>query len=292
MLLTVFTPTYNRATIIENLYKSLQRQTCKDFEWVVVDDGSSDGTEELFTIWQQESSFLVKYIKQENGGKHRAINRGVKEAQGELFFIVDSDDYLADDAIEKIFIHYNKIKENKDFAGVCGLRCYPDGQRIGGECDFGIIDCNSLDFRYKYKVQGDMAEVIRTDVMREFPIPEFDGEKFCPEALFFYRIAQKYKLRFFYEKIYICDYLPDGLTAQITKIRMQSSRASMIFYAEQTHYKIPMAQKIKAAINYWRFSFCSSIGVTERIHQVSLFWIVFLPLGYILHQIDSNKIKL
>ena len=101
-MITVFTPTYNRAYIIENLYKSLQRQTFKDFEWLVIDDGSTDNTEELFASWTNEISFPVRYIKQQNGGKHRAINRGVKEANGELFFIVDCDDYLREDAVETI----------------------------------------------------------------------------------------------------------------------------------------------------------------------------------------------
>ena len=99
--ITVFTPTYNRAYILENLYRSLQRQTCKTFEWLVVDDGSADNTKELFERWQQEDNFFpIRYVKQENGGKCRAINQGLKLADGELFFTVDSDDYLTDDALE------------------------------------------------------------------------------------------------------------------------------------------------------------------------------------------------
>ena len=101
--ITVFTPTYNRAYIIEDLYRSLQRQTYTDFEWLVVDDGSADNTQELFAAWQQEENpFPIRYYKQENGGKCRAINRGLEMAEGELFFTVDSDDYLTDDALEKV----------------------------------------------------------------------------------------------------------------------------------------------------------------------------------------------
>ena len=291
-MITVFTPTYNRAYIISNLYRSLLRQTDKEFEWIIVDDGSSDNTWTMVNTWVGDGHIKIRTFRQDNGGKYRAINRGVKEAEGELFFIVDSDDYLADDAIEKIQLVYNGIRNDNAFAGVCGLRCYPDGSRIGGECDFGIIDCSSLDFRYKHKIKGDMAEVIRTVVMREYPIPEFDGELFCPEAVFFNRIAKKYKLRYFYEKIYICQYLSDGLTAKITKLRMSSPRASMTCYSELAHCKIPITQKIKAAINYWRFSFCSSISFAECFRLIGYNWLLLAPFGYAFHIIDKSRCKI
>lgn len=291
-MLTVFTPTYNRGYIIDNLYKSLQRQTCKNFEWLVIDDGSTDDTSSLFASWQEEQGFCVRYIRQENGGKHRAINRGAKEARGELFFIVDSDDYLADNAVERIIEHYDDIKAKDDFAGVCGLKCYPDGERVGGDCNFGVLDCNSLELRYKYKVVGDMAEILCTDILRQYPFPEIEGELFCPEAVLFNRIAQKYKLRYFYENVYVCDYLSDGLTAKITRIRMQSPVSAMICYSELAHCKIPLVQKIKATINYWRFSFCSHTSFFDRIRTIGICWLLLLPIGYVFHLIDKSRCKL
>ena len=256
MTITVFTPTYNRAYILPKLYESLKNQTCKDFEWLIVDDGSTDETENVVRPWLSEVSFPIRYIKQVNGGKHRAINRGVKEAKGDLFFIVDSDDSLSNEAIQRVINQYTPIKKDMSFGGVCGLRAYHNGERIGGECDFGILDCTSLDFRFKYHMKGDMAEVIRTSVFKEFPFPEVEGEKFCPEALVFNRIATKYKLRYFYEKVYLCEYLEDGLTASIVKIRMKSPQTSSMYYSELFHMPISFIQKIKAAINYWRFAYC------------------------------------
>lgn len=290
MFLTIFTPTYNRAYIIENLYRSLQRQTCKDFEWFVIDDGSTDKTEGLFREWSKETNFPVRYIKQQNGGKHRAINRGIKEAKGELFFIVDSDDYLADDAIDRIYYHYSTIKGDNDYCGVCGLRCYPDGTKVGGGDDFGILDCSSIEFRYKYKVKGDMAEVLRTEVLRQYPFPEIKGEKFCPEAVIFNRVAQRYKLRYFYENIYVCDYLPDGLTAKITRIRMQSPVSAMICYSDLAGFKVPITQKIKAAVNFWRFSFCSNEAFGSKLKRVGTQWIFALPVGYMMHLKDKKQL--
>lgn len=120
--ITVFTPTYNRGYIIEKLYRSLQRQTFQDFEWVVMDDGSTDNTEEIFESWMQEDNrFPIRYYKQENGGKCRAINRGLDLAKGELFFIMDSDDYLTDNALERIVYWESTIAGQQNYAGVVGL---------------------------------------------------------------------------------------------------------------------------------------------------------------------------
>lgn len=283
-MITIFTPTYNRAYRLPDLYKSLQAQTCKDFEWLVVDDGSTDNTSELFGQWQAEyNSFPIRYFKQPNGGKHRAVNRGVKEAKGELFYIVDSDDVLPSKSIEIIIQYYNQIKDNTQFAGVCGLKAHFNGERVGDGENFGTLDCNSLEFRYKYKQKGDMGEVIKTDVYREFPFPEINGEKFCPEALVFNRIATKYKLRYFYKKVYMCEYLDDGLTASIVKVRMKSPQTSTMYYSELFHMSISFVQKIKAAINYWRFAYC--MDNTKPKYPIGWGWI-FKPLGYLYHKKD------
>ena len=281
MLVTVFTPTYNRAYRLSDLYHSLQKQTCKDFEWLVIDDGSTDDTSELFEKWKDEKSFSIRYIKQSNGGKHRAVNHGVKEANGELFYIVDSDDILPPGAIQRIINQYLPIKNDVSFGGICGLKAFYNGEKVGGECNFGTLDCTSLDFRYKYQIKGDMAEVIRTSVFKEFPFPEIEGERFCPEALVFNRIATKYKLRYFYEKVYLCEYLEDGLTASIVKIRMKSPQTSTMFYSELFNMPIPLAQKIKAAINYWRFAYC--LDNNKPKYPIGWGWIC-RPLGYLYHK--------
>lgn len=286
-MITVFTPTYNRAYRLPDLYHSLQKQTSEDFEWLVVDDGSTDNTSELFEKWQaEENIFQIRYFKQTNGGKHRAINHGVREAKGELFFIVDSDDTLSPNAIQIISDQYLTIKDDVSFAGVCGLRAYHNGERIGGECDLGILCCSSLDFRYKYRMKGDMAEVIRTSVFKEFPFPEIEDERFCPEALIFNRIAKKYKLRYFYEKIYLCEYLEDGLSASIVKIRMRSPQTSTMYYSELFNMPIPFIQKIKAAINYWRFVYC--MDEPKNKYPIGWGWIC-KPLGFLYHIVDKKK---
>ena len=286
MLITVFTPAYNRAHLLSKAYESLCRQTFRDFEWVIVDDGSTDDTESVVNsqFIMHNSQFPVRYYYQENGGKHRAINRGVKEAKGELFLILDSDDTLPPNSLELINYYYQQIKEDAAFGGVCGYMAHHDGTMIGHGCNIPILDANSLELRYKYHVQGDMLEVFRTSVMREIPFPDIVGEKFVPEDLVWNRIAQKYKLRVFHEVVYYRDYLEGGLTDKIVKIRMTSPVASMMCYQELNSYDVPFAQKAKAAINYWRFRMCSKHQV--RIPKLPWWWNWTMPIGAMMHQRD------
>lgn len=286
-MVTIFTPAYNRAPLFQRLYDSLESQTCRDFEWVIVDDGSSDDTCDVVAEIKARASFPVRYFYQENGGKHRAINRGVREACGELFFIVDNDDVLVSNAIERVCYHFSAVRDDRSFAGVCGLKAFFNGDRVGGEQNFGILDCNAIDFRYKYGIKGDMAEVFRTDILKKYPFPEIDNERFCPEAVVFNRIALKYKLRYFYEKIYLCEYLPDGLTAKIVKIRMNSPIASMMCYRELCSMPVPLAVKMRAAINYWRFALCGEGSRVEYMKGMTRF-LLFAPLGALLHINDKR----
>lgn len=227
MRITVFTPTYNRGYIIETLYRSLQRQSFKDFEWIVVDDGSTDNTERLLREFQQEKNeFQILYQKTENGGKHRAINLGLKLANGELFFIVDSDDYLTDNALDIIDRMERSIpsSERDGFAGVCGQRGYADQREVGRSFEGEILDITMLE-RPQYGISGDKSEVFYTEVLRKYPFPEFVGERFVTECVVWDKIAYDgFKLRFFNQIIYICDYLPDGLTAHSNELFLKNPK--------------------------------------------------------------------
>lgn len=211
--ITVFTPTYNRKDLIDRLYQSLLQQTQKNFEWLVVDDGSSDDTENFFVkLSSMEHPFPIRYIKQNNGGKHRAINNGVNNALGELFFIVDSDDYLTENAIEKINQWITTLDNSHKWAGISGLRGFSKNSVVGQHSDFSYIDAKNNE-RRKYNLLGDKAEVYFTDVLKQHPFPEIPGENFISEEIVWNAIARDgYYLRWFNEIIYICDYLEGGLT--------------------------------------------------------------------------------
>ena len=284
--ITVFTPTYNRAALLSRLYESLCEQQFDDFEWVVVDDGSTDNTLAVINRYKAEARFPIRYFRQPNGGKHRAINRGIDEANGELFFIADSDDCLAPSALKNVMAVYEPIASDMRFAGVAGLDESFDGVIIGTPLPSDVIDCNAIDIRLKYHVTGDMKEVFRTSVLREFRFPEFEGERFCPEALVWNRIAQKYMLRYFNKAIYRAAYLPDGLTRRIVRIRMESPMASTTHYSELNGYAVPMLQKLKAAINYWRFWYC--VDDKSAAPRLPKAWQWVKPLGWLLHRRDGS----
>ena len=289
MFIIVFTPTYNRAELLPRLFDSLCAQTRKGFEWLIVDDGSTDDTQEVVETFKNcdFAGFPIRYIKKENGGKHTAINLGVQEAQGELFFIADSDDTLPPDSIATVVKHYIPIQNNNCFAGICGYMKHSNGNFIGHP--LLDIDATSIEMRGKYNIKGDMMEVFKTTVLKEFPFPEISNERFCPEALVWNRIAQKYKLRIFAKAIYCRDYLEGGLTDNIVRIRMISPIATMMTYAEMTEYKgVLLKNKIRAAINYWRFWFCKKPGSTAP--HISAKWLWAMPLGWLMHMRDLKNI--
>ena len=288
-MITVLTPTYNRASLLINLYQSLIKQDFGDFEWVIVDDGSVDATTDIVGQFIQERQIVITYIKQANGGKHRALNRGVKEAKGELVLIVDSDDSLPINSLSIIYSHYLDIKDNSSIGGVCGLMAHHDGTIIGERKICSSMNLSSIEMRYKYGFVGDVCEVFKTDVLREFPFPEIENEKFCPEALVWNRIATKYKLHYFNEVIYYRDYLDDGLTSKIVRIRMNSPIASMMCYAELNQLDIPFKDKIKAAVNYWRFRLCYS--GSKSYPSLPGLWNAVAPLGWLMHLNDIRVNK-
>lgn len=257
MKITVFTPTYNRGYVLERLYRSIQRQSFRDFEWIVVDDGSTDNTEELVTAWMKESNdFDILFFKKENGGKCRAINFGLDHARGELFFTVDSDDYLTDDALEKVVYWESTIAGKPGYCGVAGNRGIsptetPNRPFVNEYRDaysweqFPDVSSDPLD--------GERADVYYTEIFRKFKYPEFAGEKYLIPCVAHLRMADAgYKIRFFPDIIWICKYLEDGLTMQ-GNMRFIKNPAghglSIREKAEFLHY--PLKEKMKMWYTYY-----------------------------------------
>lgn len=301
-MITICTPTYNRGHLLKRLYQSFCKQKYKDFEWVIVDDGSTDATENVVSSLVLEHNnvqdgFPIRYFKKVNGGKHTAINTGVKYAEGELFFIADSDDLLPEDSLLIVYEEWSKIKHDESFLGICGIDADMNGKIIGSGLPKDYIDCHAWNLSPVYNVTGDLKEVFRTEVLRQFPFPEIKGEKFCPEILVWFRMARNYKMRFFNRVIYIADYQLNGITSSITRLRMNSPIGSMLTYSELVHYPIPFKDKLRNAINYWRFRFClttknkTSVSLNEvDIPEISRRWYFLAPIGYLMHLKDKRNI--
>jgi len=233
--ITVFTPTYNRAYIIENLYRSLQRQKYTDFEWLVVDDGSKDDTQALFQrLCGEENSFPIHYVRQENGGKCRAINRALQEARGELFFTMDSDDFLTDDALEKVAAMEARLPKDGKFCGFAAEGTAPDAPVTEKSVET-YMDGTAFDL-YGEK-EGEHAFVFYTDIHRKYPYPEFPGEKFMTEAVTWNRMAwDGYKMRFYDDIIWKWEYKPDGLTSSGYQIFLDNPQGTALFFREKAVY--------------------------------------------------------
>lgn len=306
-MITVFTPTYNRGNLLNRLYQSLCKQNYKEFEWIIVDDGSLDDTSSIVNIIQDKhpyGDFSILYYKKENGGKHTAVNTGVQKAHGDLFFIADSDDILPPNALQTVAGVWEQTKYDNSIGGICGFDGdINDGSLIGtgfpkevhllnielsNHINIGYIDATTRDVRFKLKVDGDMKEVFRTSVLREFPFPEIKGERFCPEVLVWNRIASKYKLRHINKIIYLVEYQQDGITSAITRSRMNSPIASSMTYAEMLDYDISLKWKIRSAINYWRFRYCIK-NKALKAPDVKWYWRLFQIIGLLMHLKDNRE---
>ncbi len=194
---TVMTPTFNHAHTLERAYESLKAQTLHEFEWLIVDDGSTDETEALVRTWQNEADFPIRYIWQENGGQHSTINRAVPEATGQLFIILDSDDEYMPEALERLKYHWDSIPvpEREKFEAVAALVQDSDGKILGSRFPHDPTDSDPLEIRHKYKVSGEKLGFHRMDILRKFSFPIFEGENHLPKSLVWNRIGVKYKTR-------------------------------------------------------------------------------------------------
>lgn len=266
---TLFTPTYNRAYILDTLYRSVQRQTFRNFEWIIMDDGSSDNTEELVQGWMEDGNdFPIRFYKVPNGGKCRAINKGLDLADGELFFIMDSDDYLTDNALETVVRWEATIAGKPGYCGVAGNRGSSPTetpntrlwQMYGEGCQY--IDeyafCRYSDYTDKV-IDGERAGVWYTEIHRKYKYPEYEGENFLTPCITWNRMANDgYKIRIFDDIIWICEYLPDGLTMQGSMRFIKNPAGHGVFLREKARFlNDPLKKKLKMWYTFYcDHSFC------------------------------------
>lgn len=247
--LTVFTPAYNRAHTLPRTYQSLCRQTCKDFEWLIVDDGSSDNTRELIEGWIKENIIPIRYIYQKNQGMHGAHNTAYRNIKTELNTCIDSDDYMPDDAVEKI-ISFWEEKGSDKYAGIIGLDSDIEGKLIGTTFPQNMVSTTLGDF-YARGGRGDKKLVYRTDVIKKYPeYPIFEGEKYVSLGYKYQLIDQDYELLILNEVLVNVEYQPDGSSMNmfrqyirnpkgfsfIRKTSMQLAPTSKRRFVEAIHY--------------------------------------------------------
>lgn len=284
-MITIFTPAYNRAHTLPKLFDSLVKQTSKDFEWLIVDDGSSDNTLELITNYQlQITSFPIRYFKQENGGKHTAINRGLKEAKGELFFIVDSDDYLTPDAMVTIQNDWEGVRD-KNLCGISYLRGYSQDKVIGDQHPIDGEIANFVEMRYNRGIAGDKAEVWVTEIMKQFPYPKYEGERFFGESWNFIQQSEEHDMLWRNKIVYLCEYLEGGLTQSGRSLRIRCPRGGRDMSLIAMEPKFSMKVRLKNAMLYIAYCFFAKMSMKDifdvKQWRLTLF---MLPVGWALYR--------
>lgn len=214
--ITVFTPTYNRGYILGKCYESLNRQTCKDFEWLIIDDGSTDNTRELVESWmERENGYPIRYIYKENGGLHTGYNTAIANMETALSICIDSDDAMPDDGIERI-LNIWKMVEDHDVAGLVGLDYDQNGQLIGKLLpEMAAINAATL---LCVPGMGDKKYVMRNDLLRQIgPMPVFEGERNFNPHYFVIKLSEQYRFKPVNQCFCLVEYQPDGMTANIWK---------------------------------------------------------------------------
>ena len=234
-LFTVFTPTHNRAHTIKRVFDSLCAQTLRDFEWLVVDDGSTDNTAELIAGWAKVADFPIRYFRQDHCGKHIAHNLAVREARGKFFWSLDSDDACLPRALEIIAGHWESIpaSERSSFVAVCGLCCDQKGKIIGDIFPSSPFDSTLREKRYIHRLRGEKAGAILTTVVRQYPFPEIAGTYFIPEGLVWLNISKTYKIRYVNEVLRVYFVNDHATGATLTQRRALSENA-----VGRLHYNI------------------------------------------------------
>ncbi|MDD6076545.1 MAG: glycosyltransferase family A protein [Bacteroidales bacterium] len=288
--LTVFTPTYNRANLLGRGYEALKRQTLKDFEWLIIDDGSSDNTKEVVQSWIDANELPIRYVYKENGGLHTSYNTAIDHIETELCVCVDSDDYMPDDAVEKI-VKLWKEKGSKTVAGILGLDFFLDNSPIGGYFQEGIESLHIVEMAPKYNHHGDVKVVHRTELLKEVaPMPVFEGEKNFNPIYLFYKIDMRYPLILLNDNLCYVEYQPDGMTFNIYNQYVNSPRSfSELRKLIMTHPLAPMSIKFRNAIHYVSSQIMIRNKRWLRESPMKLLTLLAVPLGLVVYFYIKHK---
>jgi glycosyltransferase involved in cell wall biosynthesis len=283
-LITVLTPTYNRAALLARLHRSLCGQTFSDFEWLIVDDGSTDGTGSAVPqLTGKTPNFGVRYLRKENGGKHTAMNLGVREARGTFCAVLDSDDWYAPQCLERLKFHWDSIRDPRRFAEVQGLCATADGSVIGSPFPQPVFDSDYYELAETLRVSGDRVGMIRTDVLRAHPFPEQFGNVYVPEGIVWNRIARKYRMRGVNEVLGFKEYLEGGLTSTSGPRHVAQAGPRLLYVEELLGMRrpLPPGPRFRAYANLTRYGLNYGRGVIREARRAPSLglWALALPAG-------------
>lgn len=248
MMLTLFTPAYNREATLPRLYESLLRQTCFDFEWLIIDDGSSDDTSRLVHNFTGEGKFPVRYVYKENGGKHTAHNLALEEAEGEWFLCVDSDDTLAPGAVEMV------LKTAREQSGINGIISYKTdllGNRLSDPFPEGVKRAKLYELDTVYGCTGEFALAFPTAFAKRYPFPVFPGERFIGECVVYDRMDLEGEMYLLDGVTMPCEYQPEGYSQGFTRLMKNNPSGFCLFFLQRIDLMPTLKKQAVMAGKYW-----------------------------------------
>ena len=279
-LITLYTATYNRAALLPRVYQSLRRQTSKDFLWLIIDDGSTDGTAELVRKWIAENDlFEIKYVYKENGGVHTARNLAHHICDTELMTKIDSDDWLVDTAVEKLSAIWRNRK-NKEYGGIIARNVRPDGKNILHGFPQSLSEASIQEFAYKYRCSGDKFTVTRCDILKKLKdAPVYPGEKLVGESFFWMQIPNNIKFIISSEPITVVDYQSDGYSTTAYRNVFNNPRGFKDYYNVFIANSCYLAPRIMGHLGY--IASCLILKDFKMLFHSSrkIETLLFLPLG-------------
>ena len=296
VLVTVLTPTFNRSLYLKRLFESLQAQDFKGFEWLVVDDGSTDETESLVRRLAGEAEFEVRYVRQPNQGKHIALNTGVQHANGQYTAVIDADDWYEPKALQRLVDEWDMIGDPSSYAEVQALCADSTGKLIGDRfpCETRL-DSDAFEMAYIHRVKGDKRGMQRTAVLREFPFPdEFHGV-LVSEAHIWFQIAEKYQTRYINEILGRAEYLAGGLSDDEYRKAVERAGPRMRFFRQvaETRRSLPTKDRARAYANWARNARLSGVSLRAEAATARdpIAFLALAPLGVLMSARDRRRVK-
>lgn len=291
MELTIITPAYNRASLLKKCFASLVEQTCFDFEWIVVNDGSIDGTGDVMReITAGEAPFPIQYIEKENGGKHTALNAAHPYIRGKYVLILDSDDTLTEDAVERALLAWEKWDEDPN-VGIVTLLKGKDREHPNCYAAEENIPVDIMAYPRICPVSNDACEVIRSELFLLYPFPVFPGERFLAETALWGRVSKTHKCVYVNHVVYICDYQDDGLTKAGRAMRIRNPLGGMynanLYLAKKNSLKTRIKNGLLFTC-YGCFAGQRPKSMSKSCDSKALMWLC-LPFGWLLHRYWKKK---
>ena len=288
-VLSVVTPTYNRAHLLSGCYESLRRQTCKDFEWIIVDDGSRDETAQVAASFD-DSDFPIVYVKKGNGGKHTALNASHPHIRGKYVLILDSDDSLTESAVADVREQWAKYEDREEIGVVTFLRITPEGTVFACVNDYDT-PVDILTYPRTVNLGNDCCEVIRAELFKKYPFPVFEGERFLSEGVLWNRVAQNHKCVYVNNPIYLCEYLAGGLTQSGRSLRIRNPRGGMLSASFGMDKKNSLRKRIKSGLLYTCYGFFAGMSPVQTVKQCpeKAIACLCLPFGWGLYRYWKHK---